>query len=73
MDTLDIESLLKKNPHVDEAAVKRRQKKAAQQAKKRRPRQGPASPFGRRHREGVSGEGWGATVEPAYRPHYRGI
>jgi hypothetical protein len=69
MEDLDLDDILTKNPHLDEAALKARQKAAAKQAAQRnRARQGPASPYGQRKDSG----GWDEKVEPAYRSHYRG-
>ena len=72
MEPLDIDALLKKNPHLDEEVVRERHKKASKGPRKKSgviP--APHSPSRHRPRR-REGDEWN-TTSPGYRPHYRGI
>ena len=73
MNSLDIESILEKNPQVDKSAIKER-KRLIKEFKKKpatQKQKGNPYPFGGRRNRPFE-EGWKETAAPN-RPHYRTI
>lgn len=70
MEKLDLESLLKKNPHLDKEEFLRLQKKVKKaRANRANTKTAPRVPFGRR--EQGSGNKWEQTTDPAFRSYYK--
>lgn len=72
MEPLDLDALLKKNPHLDKSAARERHRKAAKNAhKKGAATPAPSSPY-RQPPKHPDDDEWNTTF-PGYRPHYRGL
>jgi len=71
MEPLDLDALLKRNPHLDESAVRERHRKAGKNTHKGAATPAPNSPY-RRPSTRPDKDEWNTTF-PGYRPHYRGL
>jgi hypothetical protein len=70
MEKIDLDALLKKNPHLDAEEIRRAKKR---KKPTRSATRDPSPPYGGKRARRTGDEGWADSVNIEHRPHYRGI